>query len=150
MAKTADLTLTSVDSMRHLLVSEDIVHAISFAARHSTTNLRRDVEVDRTAYRFVVAAVMVDALQDRGQWIGILDHILHLEHVERMEQRKNFHGPLFTLDTKIWIKGEDTSGRVHGVLHGSAEYEVRWTDGRRTFVNAWDVESDDERKARKD
>lgn len=65
------LTLTAIDGMRHLTASEDVVAAVAFAARagHST----------RTAYRFVTALVMTDALKNPTRWGDILKLVMDLE-----------------------------------------------------------------------
>jgi hypothetical protein len=65
------LTLTSIDSMRHLTVGEDIVAAVAFAARAGHSN--------RTAYRFVTALVMQDALTDPARWGDLLRMVMDLE-----------------------------------------------------------------------
>lgn len=69
--QTSDLSLTAIDGMRHLVTSEDIVAAVAFAtsAGHNT----------QTAYRFVTAVVMVDALKSQDQWGGILKAVMDLK-----------------------------------------------------------------------
>lgn len=65
------LSLAAIDGMRHLATSEDVVAAVAFAARAGHDN--------RTAYRFVTALTMVDALKDRDRWGGILKAVMDLE-----------------------------------------------------------------------
>lgn len=69
---TPPLSLTAIDSMRHLTTSEDIVAAVAFAARAGHTN--------RTAYRFVTALVMRDVLTDPAQWGDLLRQVMDLEN----------------------------------------------------------------------
>lgn len=87
MQEISDLTLDAIDGMRHLVTSEHVVKAIAFAVRHAESMYIPDREIDRTAYRFVVAVAMVGALEDTGRWINILDHILNQERVVRMKER---------------------------------------------------------------
>jgi hypothetical protein len=65
------LTLTSIDSMRHLTTSEDIVAAVAFAARAGHSN--------RTTYRFVTALSMRGALTDPTRWGDLLRMVMDLE-----------------------------------------------------------------------
>jgi hypothetical protein len=71
MISIEDLSLTSIDGIRHTTTSESIVAAVVFAAKlgHST----------RTAYRFVTALVMVNALDDISQWEDVLRQVVTLE-----------------------------------------------------------------------
>lgn len=71
MGNCESLSLTSIDSMRHLVVSEEIVAAVAFAARagHGT----------RTCYRFVTAVSMKGALKNSSEWGGILKQVMDLE-----------------------------------------------------------------------
>lgn len=70
-----NLALAAIDGMRHLAVSEDIVAAAAFAAQaaHST----------RTAYRFVTALVMADALKSPTRWGDLLKLVMDLEAADK-------------------------------------------------------------------
>lgn len=69
--ETHELTLTNIDSVRHLTASEDVVNAVAYAARAGAS--------DRTAYRFVTALVMTASLMDRPRWPGVLRAVADLE-----------------------------------------------------------------------
>ncbi len=69
--QTDDLTLTSIDSVRHLTTSEEVVKAVAFAVRVGHQN--------HTAYRFVTALVMTDNLADRTDWPKVLLRVMDLE-----------------------------------------------------------------------
>lgn len=66
-----DLNLVSIDGMRHLVVSEEVVTATAFAARAGFS--------DVTCYRFVVALVMTDTLKNVGQWRTVLAKVCSLK-----------------------------------------------------------------------
>lgn len=66
-----ELTLNSIDNMRHLTVSEDIVAAVAFAVRAGHSNA--------TAYRFVTTLVMTNTLQLPGVWPSALRVVMDLE-----------------------------------------------------------------------
>lgn len=72
------LTLASIDGMRHLTVSEHIVKAVAFAVRAG--------HKDRTAYRFVTALVMTDALEEgepgTRRWWDVLKAVMDLEQAD--------------------------------------------------------------------
>lgn len=71
-----ELSLASIDGMRHLIIGELIVKAIGFAVRAGHS--------DRTAYRFVVSLVMTNTLEDGARWPEVLKTIMELE-----EERDN-------------------------------------------------------------
>jgi hypothetical protein len=71
-------SLTSVDSMRHLATSEDIVKAVAFAARAGHN--------DVTCYRFVSLVVMMDDLDYPFGWPVILRQVMKLEEDHRLNQ----------------------------------------------------------------
>lgn len=73
MKKQEELTLTGLDRMRHLVVSDQIVKAIAFAARAGHGNL--------TAHRFVTALTMTGDLTNpsRARWSKVLVQIMDLE-----------------------------------------------------------------------
>ena len=66
-----ELSLISVDSMRHLAVSEEVVAAVTFAARAGHSNV--------TVYRFVSAVSMCGDLDYPLGWPTILRKITELE-----------------------------------------------------------------------
>lgn len=66
-----ELTLTSIDAMRHLATSQDMVTAVAFAARSGHDNT--------TCYRFVTALVMTDQLTNRFGWLDVLRRVKKLE-----------------------------------------------------------------------
>ncbi len=77
-----ELTLASIDSMRHLTTSEEIVKAVAYAARYDND--------DRTCYRFVTALGMTDNLTRQDAWFDILHEVNRLEAQARMaEHRRN-------------------------------------------------------------
>lgn len=81
MMQPDELSLDSIDSMRHLIVNPLIVKAVTFAVR----NTGREVHTyrdDRTAYRFVTALVMTNTLEDGRQWPEVLETVTHLESEE--------------------------------------------------------------------
>jgi hypothetical protein len=133
MEKIRDLSLAGIDGMRHLVVGEPIIRAVSFS---------RDVVVDRTAYRFVVAVSMVGALEDEDQWIKILDHVLNLERSARITRRLADTRPLLGLGDGAWY--DDDRGTVRTVMHGSREYVIKWKTGRESIESASDILSDAE------
>lgn len=146
MVETRDLTLSGIDGMRHLMTSEPVVRAIAFAVRHTSSQYRRDIEVDRTAYRFVVAASMVGALEEEGRWLNILDHVHALERAERGTRRLADTRPLLSRGDGAWYDG--SRGIVEGVFHGSREYVIVWNEtGTETFEMASDILSDTEHAA---
>lgn len=146
MVETRDLTLSGIDGMRHLTTSETVVRAVAFAVRHASSQYRRDIEVDRTAYRFVVAASMVGALEEEGRWLNILDHVHALEQAARSTRRLADTRPLLSLDDGAWY--DDVRGTVKAVFHGSRKYMIRWNGtGTETFEMASDILSDDEHAA---
>lgn len=71
MIEPDELTLASIDGIRHLIINELMVKAITFAARSGHT--------DRTAYRFVVALVMTNTLDDGTRWPEVLKTVMELE-----------------------------------------------------------------------
>lgn len=75
--ETAELSLSAIDSMRHLAASEPIVNAAAFAARAG--------HGDQTAYRFVTALVMTDTLATPGRWGTVLKAVMELEHEDRSD-----------------------------------------------------------------
>lgn len=83
--ETHELTLTNIDSVRHLTASEDVVNAVAYAARAGAS--------DRTAYRFVTALVMTASLMDRPRWPGVLRAVKELEQG---------HSHVFE-----WVDGDD-------------------------------------------
>ncbi len=66
-----ELNLIGINSMRHLIISEDMVKAISFAARAAHS--------DSTVHRFVTALVMTDLLKDPFRWPYVLRTVMELE-----------------------------------------------------------------------
>lgn len=66
-----ELTLTSIDQMRHLVTSEVIVQAAGFAARAGHS--------DRTVYRFIVALAMTSTLNQGVYWPRVLKRVMALE-----------------------------------------------------------------------
>jgi hypothetical protein len=72
-----DLTLISIDGMRHLTTSEEVVRAVAFAVRAGHEN--------HTAYRFVSAVAMLGALTDRSHWPAILLRVMDLERAAEEE-----------------------------------------------------------------
>jgi len=73
-----DLSLRSVDAMRHLVTSEDVVAAIAFAVRAGHSNV--------TAYRFVSALAMSDDLDYQPAWPRVLRKIIQLEDFDRLNR----------------------------------------------------------------
>lgn len=145
MMEAKDLSLAGIDGMRHLVTSEHVIRAVAFAVRHSSSDLLRDVIVDRTAYRFVVAASMLDILDKPGEWLPVLDHILALEREDRDRVRaeRADDRPLLRLDDVAWY--DDDRGVVRTIFHGSRQYIIRWeTTGRETVESASDILSDEE------
>lgn len=69
-----ELTLLSIDTHRHLAVSQDLVTAIAFAARSGYD--------DTTCYRFVSALVMTNRLYDHFAWLDVLKYVKRLESEE--------------------------------------------------------------------
>lgn len=66
-----DLTITNIDSMRHLVVGECVVKAIAYAVRGDSE--------DHTAYRFATALTVTGRLENEGCWPELLEKIKKLE-----------------------------------------------------------------------
>jgi hypothetical protein len=65
------LTLTGIDSMRHLIINEMMIKAVAFAVRAGHT--------DRTASRFIIALVATNLLDYSHRWPEILKVVMDLE-----------------------------------------------------------------------
>lgn len=74
-----DLSLRSIDGMRHMTTSDEIVTAVAFAARAGHSNV--------TAYRFVTALTVCDALKGGSpsdpKWQAILKTVMDLERAAK-------------------------------------------------------------------
>jgi hypothetical protein len=72
------IPLTSVDSMRHLVTSEDVVKAVVFAAQAGHNVV--------TCYRFVSLLAMTDDLEYRAAWPVVLRRVMELERLDQLNK----------------------------------------------------------------
>lgn len=140
-----ELTLPGIDGIRHLVTSEDVIKAVSFAVRHAGNENTTDESIDRTAYRFLVAVSMVGALEWPDEWIGILDHVLALEQKDRTARRMADDRPLLAIGESVWY--DDDHGTVKAVFTHQRRYRVAWDSGRSSSVDASDCLTDAEHAA---
>lgn len=69
--KIEDLTFNSIDDVRHLTVSTEIVRAVWYAVRVC--------QPEATAHRFVTALAMTDNLNNQERWPEVLQAVADLE-----------------------------------------------------------------------